>query len=50
VRPELVILPPVVAHDYPRFRQRPQLFPVQALHRARKLSPVTFTGVQRINC
>src|SRR5665647_2124766 len=31
VRPHLIVFLTVVAHHDPRFRQRPQLFPVQAL-------------------
>ena len=31
MRPYLVVFAPVVAHYHPRFRQRPQLFPIQAL-------------------
>ena len=30
VRPYLIVFLPIAAHDDPRFRQRPQLFPVQA--------------------
>jgi len=30
VRPHLIVFLPIVAHDYACFRERPQLFPIQA--------------------
>ena len=31
MRSPLIVLPPIVFHDHPGFRQRPQLFPIQTL-------------------
>ena len=31
MRSPLIVLPPIVFHDHPGFRQCPQLFPIQTL-------------------